>query len=951
MKKHLFGIFAILFTLPAFGAVSTQEKCETSVNSKYMFNYKSNSRYQEIYNQIKNQIDTEWEKTLDTPLTEDASGDCTIYTGVLAQTYEYECKAGQTPRQCQPKECWYIGKKDEIFIEVQAREQFMQEMVDVECNGATPKSGNTSTTSANTSSAATMTISGRIVDNTGEPLVGASIVPSGVTGVGTISDMDGNFTMTNFPSGHDVVISYLGFKDQTLSPGQNMQVTLQENDFVIQEVDISACKSIPEENIKLLVYDTYTKKCIPTKCTSDRYKLTNQRSLPLLNKAGGQICTGSSEDDGPCANFCTDDTNCTTVIIGDKCEDQVGKSCTATDTNASKAKYVWENNTLKCEIQKCNKGYLPNDAGTACDVSEGPCSDEQIKQIEHATAGELKRGVCNATECENGYEVSDGKCVAISGNCDPMPENATSAHREWDATSNTEICIVDACKDGFSISNDKKSCIEPTLSREDSEKQIAELQANADAMREREQSTANKLIGGASIGAMGIGGMQLASALAEQNADADAERDMAAYLATFKCDYGQGMTISGGETNIQLPGANVLLPIYNEYITLAADLKTRKESLEMPAGIESEVILDAATSGLYDNAATGITDGAYASLSRALSDPTGADAAEWAAQKSDTASQLKTGAITAGVGALVGIAGNVLTNYVGDKPKEMSAEILAKYEPLKKLRDNTAKLPDSESGAKCPSGSTGTYPNCVCTDTKYVHNANTNACEQCAGDMVAVDNICQCPKDTLPAANNTCVQPTTPTVVAKCDTSAGHVTVDPTTGACTCTDGYNLSTDATPKCTCPSDTHELNANGQCVQKQATPVTPLQQIVEIPPVELNTGNLFALNSDKLTTEAQGVITTFVNEVKTVLQTSTEYCINITGHTDKSGSDAINNPLSQRRANAVRDALVSSGLSATNITATGVGSSQCTSTSTYDKSCRKVVVEFSNSKCQV
>lgn len=209
---------------------------------------------------------------------------------------------------------------------------------------------------------------------------------------------------------------------------------------------------------------------------------------------------------------------------------------------------------------------------------------------------------------------------------------------------------------------------------------IDELQENADAMREREQSLANRMIGGASMGAMGIGGMQVASALAEQSADDAAERDMTAYLATFRCDYGAGKNIRGGETNITLPGANILLPLYNEYTTLAADLKSRKESLGMAPGIESETILDAT---LYDNESIGIADGAYTSLSRALSNPTGSDAAEWAAQRAETAEQLKTGAIVAGVGAAVGIAGNILTNYVGDQPRERSAEINAKYDALR----------------------------------------------------------------------------------------------------------------------------------------------------------------------------------------------------------------------------------------------------------------------------
>ena len=225
------------------------------------------------------------------------------------------------------------------------------------------------------------------------------------------------------------------------------------------------------------------------------------------------------------------------------------------------------------------------------------------------------------------------------------------------------------------------------ISEADSEAKIEELQKNADAMKKREQSTANKLLGGASIGAMGIGGMQVASALAEQNADSAAERDMTAYIATFKCDYGQSGMIQGGESNITLPGANVLLPIYNEYVTLATDLKARKEALGMSPGIESELVLDAATSGLYDNEGTGI-NGTYTSLYRALTDEDGEDAAAWAAQKSDTASQLKTGAITAGAGALVGVVGNILINEVGDKPKELSDEIIAKYDKKRTaLRD------------------------------------------------------------------------------------------------------------------------------------------------------------------------------------------------------------------------------------------------------------------------
>ena len=228
-----------------------------------------------------------------------------------------------------------------------------------------------------------------------------------------------------------------------------------------------------------------------------------------------------------------------------------------------------------------------------------------------------------------------------------------------------------------------------------STEKIAELRDNAQAMKDKEQSTANKLIGAAGIGATGIGGMQLASAMAEQNADADAERDMAAYLATFKCDFGQGRNITGGETNIQLPGGNALMKLRQEYMALAADLKQRKESLGLAPGIESDVILDQATTGLYDNVSLGKTDGAYTSVARALMDETSADAAEWAKQKSDTASKLKTGAIVAGVGAAGSLVANLAVNS-GQKKQNKSDEIIVKYNARRqKIREKLTPVEDA----------------------------------------------------------------------------------------------------------------------------------------------------------------------------------------------------------------------------------------------------------------
>ena len=188
--------------------------------------------------------------------------------------------------------------------------------------------------------------------------------------------------------------------------------------------------------------------------------------------------------------------------------------------------------------------------------------------------------------------------------------------------------------------------------------------------------------------------MQLASAMAEKNADADAETAMRAYLSTFHCNYGGGINIAGGETDVELPGGNELIGLYSEYVNLANDLKTRKTALGMRPGIESEPILDSATSGLYDDISIGKTSGAYTSLARALMNPDGPDAIAWAQQKSDTAQKLKTGALTAGIGAVATLAGNLAINSGADK-QDKSAKITAEYEPLRKPFENAQKEFDS----------------------------------------------------------------------------------------------------------------------------------------------------------------------------------------------------------------------------------------------------------------
>jgi iron complex outermembrane receptor protein len=89
------------------------------------------------------------------------------------------------------------------------------------------------------------TIKGKIMDNTGLPLPGANIVVIG-TSTGTISDFDGNYTITvDQDPPFSIRISYTGFESKTIaitSTNQTVDVTLAEGS-VLDEVVISASRT------------------------------------------------------------------------------------------------------------------------------------------------------------------------------------------------------------------------------------------------------------------------------------------------------------------------------------------------------------------------------------------------------------------------------------------------------------------------------------------------------------------------------------------------------------------------------------------------------------------------------------------------------------------------------------------------------------------------------------
>ncbi len=83
-----------------------------------------------------------------------------------------------------------------------------------------------------------------------------------------------------------------------------------------------------------------------------------------------------------------------------------------------------------------------------------------------------------------------------------------------------------------------------------------------------------------------------------------------------------------------------------------------------------------------------------------------------------------------------------------------------------------------------------------------------------------------------------------------------------------------------------------------------------------------GVKFEFDSDRLTPEAK----TILNDVGTTLQSYPSVAVDLEGHTDNIGTDAYNQGLSERRANAVKTYLVGRGLDGKRMTPVGYGKTQ-------------------------
>jgi len=83
-------------------------------------------------------------------------------------------------------------------------------------------------------------VSGTVLDESGEPVTGASVVAKGLASTGTVTDLDGKYSFSVPESVKILVVSYIGYVNAEVAASENVRVTLTSDTKALGEVVVTA---------------------------------------------------------------------------------------------------------------------------------------------------------------------------------------------------------------------------------------------------------------------------------------------------------------------------------------------------------------------------------------------------------------------------------------------------------------------------------------------------------------------------------------------------------------------------------------------------------------------------------------------------------------------------------------------------------------------------------------
>lgn len=95
------------------------------------------------------------------------------------------------------------------------------------------------------------TIKGSVKDNTGEPIIGATVMEQGMSGNGTVTDIDGNFTIKLKGKSSKLSVSYVGMKPQVVNVGgkTSVSITLEDDATNLNDVVVIGYGTVKKKDL------------------------------------------------------------------------------------------------------------------------------------------------------------------------------------------------------------------------------------------------------------------------------------------------------------------------------------------------------------------------------------------------------------------------------------------------------------------------------------------------------------------------------------------------------------------------------------------------------------------------------------------------------------------------------------------------------------------------------
>ena len=131
-----------------------------------------------------------------------------------------------------------------------------------------------------------MKITGTVIDNTNEPIIGASVLENG-TQNGVATDLDGHFTI-EVQQGAKLKISYIGYKNKEVKASNGIKITLEEEANMLNEVVAIGYGSVKRKDVTTAVSSVSAKDLSTRPIVSAAAGMQGKAAGLQISQANGQ---------------------------------------------------------------------------------------------------------------------------------------------------------------------------------------------------------------------------------------------------------------------------------------------------------------------------------------------------------------------------------------------------------------------------------------------------------------------------------------------------------------------------------------------------------------------------------------------------------------------------------------------------------------------------------------